>query len=619
MRLRLTIALLILNAVLFGVLYILDKRPMEPPPGFEPVIPEGIADKVDRLSIEGRDLALRWVLEKRGSDWFISSPINWRANLFAVNRILNQLQFLERITSFSVQDIVKAGQSLADYGLAEPNAILALQHGGTETKIRIGSSTKVGNRLYILSHDETEVFVVNRELLDSITIDLDDLRSQLIFDIPLYEVRSVSLRLKNLPLRIVRRGDDWNFETPIEMEADNARVEAAINKLSGIRLLEFLSPDPVGQGLDSPSVRLTLEGNNRRETLLLGHRLLEDSAQPLYYASLEGNPTVFTVPSEPFVDLLKAQENLRDRYFVRISPEILNAIEITVGSESVRLQRLERGGWQVPRNEPDGALANWPADPLLIDEMISSIHETRALRFVTDSPSTTDLVDFGLEDPQRKVRLLAQDQTSVLLIGDLAGTKDTVYAKLTDHPSVYEIQSGRLLSLLQTRPLHYRLRLLAQQPSAAVIESVVLHDLEIGRDLFSLDLKADQEGQNGSIPEGVPNLGAVEEEDREPALTLLHYGREFSVNSYLKQVFTEGHDLGEKRLPWRYLLRFGILLPGGAQAQKRSLSYYFTERLGAGTQIGGSPEFEVTFSLDQNLIDALFHFSFDRSAVPVDL
>ena len=583
------------------------------------MIPEGVVDRVDRLSIEGGELALRWVLEKEGNDWSIISPIEWRANRFAVNRILNQLQFLERITSFSVQDIVRAGQSLTDYGLAEPSAVLVLTHDGTETKIKIGSSTKVGNRLYILSHDKNEVFVVNRELLDSITIDLEDLRSQLVFDIPLFEVRSVSLRRRSLPIRIVRRGDSWRFETPITAEADAARVETVLNRLSGIRVIGFHSPDPTGQGLDSPSVRLILEGNNRRETLLLGHRIPENSGKTLYYARLENNPTVFTVPSEPFVDLLEAQGKLRDRQLLRISPDSLNAIEITVGSESVRLQKLETGGWQVPRNEPDGDLANWPADPVLIAEVISGILEAKALRFVTDSPSTTDLEEFGLEDPQSRIRLIAKDQTSVLLIGDLTETKDTAFAKIADHPTVYEIESGRILPLLQTRPLHYRLRLLAQQPNAAKIESINLHDLERGKDLLSLNLSVKPMGPNGSTSEREPNLAGVANKDQEPVRALLQYGKGFTVNSYINQAFTEGHDLGDKMLPWRYRLRFGIILPGGEQAQRRSLSYFFTERLGASTQIGGSPDFEVTFALDQNLIDALFHFTFERSSDLLDL
>ncbi|AWT60717.1 MAG: hypothetical protein DF168_01936 [Candidatus Moanabacter tarae] len=615
MRIRLTISLVVFNAILFGTLYVLDNNPAETSSRFETVIPEEVLDRVNRLSIERRNPALRWVLEKKGSAWLIVDPIEWKTNRFAVNRILNQLQFIERITSFSVRDINRAGQSLSDYGLAEPSAILVLTHDGMETKIKIGSSTKVGNRLYILSHDESEVFVVNRELLDSVTIALEDLRNQLVFDIPLFEIQSINLRRKSLPLRIVRHGEGWRFETPIEAEADTAKVETVLNKLSGIRLVGFHSPNPIAQGLDRPAIRITFEGNNRRETLLLGHQVLENSGEMLYYARLENNPSIFTVPSEPFGDLLQAQRKLRNRQLIRISQDSINGIEIAVGSESVRLQKLETGAWQVPRNEPTGDLANWPADPILIAEMLTGILGTKAVSFVTDAPSTTDLEEFGLEDPQREVRLISNDQTSVLLIGNLTGNQNTVFAKIADRPTVYEIDSGYIFPLLQTRPLHYRLRLFGQQSNAVKIETVDLQDLDGKRNLLSLDLRLEPKGPD----DPKSNLIGVTHDDRGPVQSLLQYGKGFTVNSYITQSFTEGYDSGQKIFPWKYRLRLEIVLPGGEQFQRKSLTYFFTERMGASTQVGGSPDFEITFLLDQNLIDTLFHFTFERGSDPLDL
>ena len=98
MRIRLTISLIVFNAILFGTLYVLDNNPPETSSRFETVIPEEVLDRVNRLSIEIRNPALRWVLERKGSNSLIIDPIEWRTNRFAVNRILNQLQFIERIT-----------------------------------------------------------------------------------------------------------------------------------------------------------------------------------------------------------------------------------------------------------------------------------------------------------------------------------------------------------------------------------------------------------------------------------------------------------------------------------------------------------------------------------------
>ena len=65
--------------------------------------------------------------------WFLTRPIEWRANPNAVSRIISDLQFLEHETSFAVRDVVKNGQSLADYGLDHPKLTVSFTSGGPDT------------------------------------------------------------------------------------------------------------------------------------------------------------------------------------------------------------------------------------------------------------------------------------------------------------------------------------------------------------------------------------------------------------------------------------------------------------------------------------------------------
>ena len=623
MRLKLTFILLVLNLVLFGIIYLFEKGPSADLPGVGPVLPAGLVDNSDYLEIEGQDLDAHWILHKTGEDWRIAGPIDWPANFFAVSRILNQLQFLEKESSFTVREIENAGRTLKDYGLDQPRAILTLGRGREKTVLKIGEATGLGDRLYILSPDQSEVFVVSRALLQSISLELADLRESKVFHIPLFEARALRVAVSpgNTIVRIEKNDKKWNFLTPIQTEADPTLVETTINRLTAIRVTDFLPSDLPGQGLDDSSIslRVTIEGNNRRQTLLLGNIVPNNSGPSRRFAKLSDNDTVFSVPAEPFDNLLRAQETLREKKFVQFDPASLNEIEIASGQKRVNLQKFEAGGWQLPFKDDAGALHAWSAEPSLVNELMIALLELEAVNFPKNAPSEADLERFGINDPQRRVTLHADGQ-QILLLGDLDPAGDLIYAKMEAKPFVYQVPV-EILRHLQARALHFRFRAFHNQPKSALIEAIALRDLESGENLFVLHRQAGGDAgsntdfeEKGKEPGFAEALDLLAENERQAAQTLLEYSSRFKVKSYLRTEFSDNFNLGDKVLPWKYLLESKISLPGGTQNQLRIYNFYFTDRIGGTTQIGGSPEYNLIFELSQELIDALFTLAFRREA-----
>ena len=615
MRFRLTIILVLLNLALFTLLYFLAKGPTGPRSGSSALLAQGVVQGAEKIQIENLETGQEWMIEKRAATWRITSPVLWPANPFAVSRILNQLQFLEEVTRFAVSDIEQSGQSLADFGLDPPKATLTLHHRGAQSQIAIGQGTEVGNRLYVLSPDRANVVVVNRELLDSITFELEAMRSQEIFDIPLFETRSVSLKIGDLPVRIVRDGGGWKFETPVETTADTARVESAINRLTGMRLVDFSEEDQQVHGLESPRMRLTLEGNNRRQTVIIGNRVEDDLQVLRYYAKLADSATVFVLPAGPLSDFFDSLDRLRERQFVRLERDAITSITISAGEQSTQLQKLEQGGWQVPVKDARRSFLVWPADPTVIDGLIEAILGLRAIVFVSDSPSAADLESFGFNHPQRRVAIQAASQQSSILIGDFDGEEQALYVKIEEAPFVYQVEENRLLNLLELRPLHYRLRVLEEQPPSARILSIALTDLQSDELLFSIrsDPPEEEGAKTGILERGIEEaLAGIEEPDRQSARLLISQVRKFAVKSFPREQNPEGHQIGDRFLRWRYLLRAQLRLPGGDEAQIRTRQFTFTERIGGTTQIGYSPDHATAFELTQELIDAIFHFAVTR-------
>jgi len=117
MRSKVTLVLLFLNVALFFFIFYFERDWRIERASQEArrrvLGPE--AANIRTLEVSGTTPGSSFSLERRGDAWFLTRPVEWPANLNAVSRILNELQFLEHEASFNTRDLEKNGQKLADY------------------------------------------------------------------------------------------------------------------------------------------------------------------------------------------------------------------------------------------------------------------------------------------------------------------------------------------------------------------------------------------------------------------------------------------------------------------------------------------------------------------------
>jgi Domain of unknown function (DUF4340) len=661
MRTKVTLVLLLLNVVLFFFIFTFvrkwqtdalwgrdQKRVLGPE-----------AAAIQSLEISGGRLAEPVSMEKRSDGWTMTRPIEWPANPHAVSRILNELMFLEQETSFLVKDLTKSGLSLADYGLDKPQLTVtftggadnALPTGGTApakfktVSLRIGDTTKVGNRLYVLSPDGERICVVGRSLVDSVALTLNQLQADTIFNIPLFEVRSFNLQTAaptNLRIRIRRDGPRWSFEAPILTRADRLQVELAVNGLNALHTKSFIEPSalppPERTALANPTFRITLEGNGRRATLLLGAPVTPAGPMPAaqltgddhppepatdYYAKIEDRAPVFTVAvsDQLFATLRNAQEDLRDKHLLSFDPRALTSLTLAAPNRSeVTLQRLETGQqpldtdpWQIVTRAANQAPQTLPADLALVHRVVQKLNLLQALRFLRDAPQAIELENWGFNRPEREITLnfsnkgtfvegsspAAMPAAITLLIGVASEREGRAYAKLANEPFIYLVDPD-ILRETPVATTYYRDRLLRELPEGARITGLALTDTTAKTELFSHQLAAGE-----TWPQA---LAAEPEAKRTALLALLEQLSSLRAKSFVLDSFPPTVEIAGEARPWKYSLEATVSLVGGTGAQTETTTLFFTERTGGGTQLAGSPspKFNVVFEADQKLIDALF-------------
>lgn len=628
MRFKFTVFLLALNVIAFGLIAYLNHqaRQIEPSTGgLSRQIGRELID-ADRIELHGRGIETPRILERKGSTWHLIEPMQWSANYFAINRILNQLQFLEEEASFSVDEIEKTGQSLADYGLENPLLKIVIAKGDETVSISIGTLTEIGNNVYFLGPDALEIFVVNRQFIDSLLVDLNDLRSREIFDIPVFEVDALGLQIRSgntadgssLKVRLARNNGAWIFEAPLAAKANPALVDNTVNTLTAAKVQRFLETeqtDPIVQGLETPFMQVTIYGNKRRQTLIVGNLDPDSQGAPQYFAKLEDNPAIFTVLARPFDALREAQEALRERNFMNFDSSMLSTINISENGRKIRLQKLETGenDWQVLESKGGNDIQPYRADPAIMDNLIKDLSSLRAKGFTADAPSMSDIESYGFNNPRRIVTLsFSEGDPLTLMLAYPENNRDALYAKTNLADFIFKVERSATLRMIPLNTPYYRNRILDILPAAARISALQLTNLQTGEAIFDYAL-----GQ-----ENIPWNDLIEELDADHAEhipVLLGAIRKFEVKSYLLDSYAEAYPVdAEKSLPWRFQLSATIQLPGDETDRIETREYVFTDRLSGTVQVAGSKQYNTIFEIPQSLLDALYELTEDME-IPLEM
>ncbi|MDP0500311.1 MAG: DUF4340 domain-containing protein [Verrucomicrobiota bacterium JB022] len=604
MRFRLTLFLLLANLVVFGTILLLEQRGevVSAESIHRRVLPVGFIEQLEAVELSGNQANRTWTLERQDRDWWVQAPVRWPANRFALERLLDQLLHLRWETRFSMRELESSGRSLGEYGLDPAQATLVLTTPKDTLRLHIGSPTELGAKLYLQLEGRDEVLVVDRQLLASLFLELDNLVDHRVLQIHPSEVRLLSLQENGTRVRLRAQQGEWQLEAPVQAPADELAVQRAIEALYQMEAAEFVTPDLGEQGLNNPDLRIALESAQRNQSLLVGSQVPGNDLPRRRFAKLEDRDAVFTVAADNFALIAGAQETLRQKRLLSFSPSRLNTIEIRLDEQKTTLQKLENGTWQVLFDQPQDGLQSSTADPQILNRVIDALEELEAVSFVTDAPAESDLQRFGLQQPQRIVTLRREgsDQPLVLRLGTLASDRNVIYAQTNQAATVYQVRPAILYNL-PLSPLFYRNRIVQTLPNSVEIRRMRLVKDATNEVIFERALGEQPSWEALEVLENEPDRTLIE--------TLRHQLRNFEVRNYLRRGFTRPFQLDpQTSIPWDFRLEADVTQPGSAEAPTRTIVYFLSQRRGGMTQYAASPEADLVFTLPHFMIEALEPF-----------
>lgn len=305
------------------------------------------------------------VSRDRWGHWWLRQPAEWPAKPAIVSRMNGYLATLAVDSTFATAELGRVGQSLRSYGLETPRAVLEVTSGNQTLSYKIGNTTPLGNKVYVLSADEKEVWVVDAGLNEYLATTPAQLRQEGFFPFNIIELEALEVEQGGAVTRFERKQGTnlWQLKLGERyLELKPGLWESWLQNLSKTSTVSAGKADEAQQALRTPAARLNFQLLYGRKSLVVGEA---DRQANQRSARWDGTQETFFLPADALTALQQPERFLEPRPLPLIPGEVAT-LDWTVGGNTLSLRKLERGQWVIASQN------NTPAD----SEAVNSLLET---------------------------------------------------------------------------------------------------------------------------------------------------------------------------------------------------------------------------------------------------
>ena len=254
-----------------------------------------------------------------------------------------------------------------------------------------------------------------------------------LLEIPIEKVQTLELRRPGGETDVIeRKGEKWELTAPKPLPTDGGAVNILVSGLATLNADRLVDEKPadLGQyGLVTPYFELLVtKTDGARRRLLIGDEVPTGSG---FYAKLEGDPRVFTIPSFTKTSFDKTQNDLRDKRLLTFAPDKLTRLELTAKGQTFEFGKNNQNDWQILKPRP------LRADGGLVEEIVRKLQDAKMDPSATEEDAKKAAAAFWAGAPVTIVRVTDALGTQQLQIHkDKAGD---YYAKSGVVEGIYKI------------------------------------------------------------------------------------------------------------------------------------------------------------------------------------
>lgn len=266
---------------------------------------------------------------------------------------------------------------------------------------------------------------------------------------------------------VVKAEKGWKLAQPVQVDADDANVDALVSALTGLRQKKDLGEEKDAKqfGLEKPVLAVTVKlADGKEQGVQLG---VENAFDNTLYARRLSDPTIRVVDGYVKSSLDKSAFDLRDKKVAHLDDSAdVKRVEVTGVKKPYALDK-EGNTWK---------LSGAPADSGTADRLVSSIKGLRATGVAAEKAA--DLKPYGLDKPKAIAKLSVSSgkdmYARIVKVGQAkppGSTSQKTYAMRDDSPTVFEVDA-QIVKDLEKEPFDLQAKDLVHADREAVREMV---------------------------------------------------------------------------------------------------------------------------------------------------
>ncbi|MFP4105384.1 MAG: DUF4340 domain-containing protein [Phycisphaerae bacterium] len=413
-------------------------------------------------------------LTRTDDTWRLTQPVNAPARSLPVESLAEIFTDLEYVR------MVKDNEGdPAVTGLNDPLWTLSLvDEKETVYRLEIGRAVALsgGEKFYVRRPDTQTDYVVAVDFRRKLEKSVSDFRDMTVMKFASGSVESITIDATDT-VTLNRTADGWRMETDkLEVPADSDVVGEMLAPLSYLRTERFVAddaePDQLGAyGLDQPRVKATIRLQpeptatgpatqpGRSHTLLIGSGTGDE-----FYAMLDGDWSVFTIPADTVTPLQAKTDELRSR---RLLPgDLDNATDVTIRTGD-RTIAIKRDGLFWKMVTPFMGRAEDAA----VENLLARLTMLRADSFPDASLGTAA---FGMLKPAAVITAQSPEGDPVTLtIGGQSPSGELTFVTVEGSGSVAAVKSETIAPLLKGPKQYWDRTLLSLQANEEPVKLVL--------------------------------------------------------------------------------------------------------------------------------------------------
>jgi hypothetical protein len=247
-------------------------------------------------------------------------------------------------------------------------------------------------------------------------------------------ITSVALKKNDAEPIVLTKGDSgsWKITEPKPFGADQSAVSGMLSTLSSLnseRVVEDKASDLKPYGLEPAALEVDVkERDNKSQKLLLGDDTPTGNA---VYASLAGDPRIFTVPSYNKGSIDKSVNDLRDKRLITLEPDKISRLELVRNNQTIEFGR-NKDEWQILKPKP------LRADSTEVGSVVRKLTDAHMDLSGSSQNEKETASAFAKATPVATAKVTDESGTEELQIRK---NKDTYYAKSSVVDGVYKVDS----------------------------------------------------------------------------------------------------------------------------------------------------------------------------------